>query len=115
MTDSQTTFLETCLTHGTPTKDGYCEACHDYARAPDKTLTTEIKLPELTGDEKLPYVVELEKDGCSKCGHYKQWCIVDRKGNMIGGQTWGDEEEAIAISELLCDAFDAGVDHAKAN
>jgi hypothetical protein len=53
------------------------------------------------------YVVEVENEGCVHCGHGKQWIVVDPDG-IGGGTTYGDEEDAIEIAEMLTDAFEAG-------
>ena len=52
------------------------------------------------------YQVEVEKNGCERCGEGKMWVIV---ANGIAGCTsYGNEDEAVELCDELNDAFDEG-------
>ena len=58
-----------------------------------------------------PYRVEVERGGCKHCGHDKQWGVVvaeDGEDVMVGGQTFGDHEEAEWFAGNLNEAFRQG-------
>jgi hypothetical protein len=54
-----------------------------------------------------PYFIEVDNNGCSKCSHGRNWCVVGPDG-AAGGTSYGDEEDAAAIAEILNDAFSRG-------
>ena len=54
-----------------------------------------------------PYTIEIESDGCEKCGHGKQWAIMRPDGVCLG-QTWENPEEAQQIADWMNEAFVAG-------
>ena len=62
---------------------------------------------------KPPYTVEVEREGCTYCGEGKQWEVYDDDEVGIGGSTFGTQEEAEHLAELLNDAFERGCQSAK--
>lgn len=58
--------------------------------------------------KRMPYVVEVEREGCEQCGAGKQWEVYDREDVGVGGMTFGIKEEAEHVAEMLNDAFASG-------
>lgn len=56
-----------------------------------------------------PYIVEVEKNGCEKCGAAKQWRIVFLPEDISLSTMYGDYEEAADLAEELNDAYAKGV------
>ncbi len=54
-----------------------------------------------------PYFVEVDKNGCSACGHERSWTVVG-PGDIAEGQSWLDEEEAARLCERMNAAYYAG-------
>jgi hypothetical protein len=50
-------------------------------------------------DEKKPYVLEIDNEGCTKCGEGRTWTIVDLDGFSIG-QSWGGCEAEVDAEEM---------------
>ena len=59
-------------------------------------------------DPEPAYHIEVDINGCDKCGSGRCWLIIGPDG-YGGGQSYGEEEEADHICEMLNDAFDRGV------
>lgn len=58
-----------------------------------------------------PYKVECDDNGCEKCACGRTWTIVDTDGN--GGSTsYGNQEEAEYIAEMLNVAYEKGAESA---
>ena len=57
--------------------------------------------------EKQPYFVEVNNNGCSKCGHDRTWDVIDPDGFALD-RSWEDEEEADWIAEILNEAYKMG-------
>lgn len=57
---------------------------------------------------KAPYYVEVDKEGCEKCGHDTLWSIVYRPDDCAGSASYGSKDEADDLCSLLNDAFDKG-------
>jgi hypothetical protein len=64
----------------------------------------------LTNDQQDFYRVVAEPGGCEHCGHEKLWTIVhDENGEEVGeGSSWGDQEHAQDICDLMNMAYDRG-------
>lgn len=58
------------------------------------------------------YTVEVENNGCERCGHGKLWVVVDPDG-IAGGTSYSNEEEAADIAGMLNDALKRGQRRAK--
>ena len=52
-----------------------------------------------------PYFLEVDDNGCCKCGAGRTWTIV-RPDGVAMGRSWSDDEEASYICELLNDAYE---------
>lgn len=52
------------------------------------------------------YQVEVEKNGCERCGEGKLWVIV--VNDVAGGTSYENEDEARELCEKLNYAFEAG-------
>ena len=57
---------------------------------------------------KEPYRVKVAKDGCSECGHDRQYDIVYTPNDTAQSQTWGDREDAEDIAYMLNGAYARG-------
>lgn len=57
--------------------------------------------------EENPYFVEVDDNGCSKCGAGRNWVVVDPEG-IRGSTSYGLEEDAQDLAEDLNRAFNAG-------
>jgi hypothetical protein len=55
-----------------------------------------------------PYIVEMQNEGCSQCGHDAQYAVVYVPEQIGQSQTWGDREEAEHIVDMLNEAFERG-------
>ena len=62
---------------------------------------------ECVAKEELPYFVELDTLGCSKCGAGKMWRVVGPDG-VSYSVTYADEEDADSLCDMLNDAYSAG-------
>lgn len=48
------------------------------------------------------YEIEVEREGCRRCGVGEQWMVIDRSRDCgIGGTTFSEREEAEHLAELL--------------
>ena len=56
---------------------------------------------------RLPYFIEVDVNGCEHCSGGRMWTVVG-PGDIGIGQSWGDEEHAQDIADLMNMAFDAG-------
>lgn len=56
---------------------------------------------------KEPYFVEVNNDGCSRCGHDRTWTVVGPDGVALG-QSWVDEDDAQDVADWLNEAYEAG-------
>ena len=54
------------------------------------------------------YRVEIEREGCKKCGEGTQWEVYDSQDMGIGGLTFGLREDAEHLRDLLNDAYALG-------
>lgn len=54
-----------------------------------------------------PFVVEVDKSGCERCGHGAQWTVVG-PGDVAIGQSFEDQELAEEIAEYMNQGFRAG-------
>jgi hypothetical protein len=54
-----------------------------------------------------PFFVEVDVNGCERCGHGKQWTVVGPDGVQIG-QSFEDEELASEIAEYMNQGYRAG-------
>lgn len=54
------------------------------------------------------YQVEVEKNGCERCGCGKLWVIVNPEG-IAGGTSYSCEDQAIELCDALNRAYEAGV------
>jgi len=54
--------------------------------------------------EENPYFVEVDDNGCSKCGAGRNWVVVDPDGTR-GGTSYGLQEDADDLAEDLNRAF----------
>ncbi len=54
------------------------------------------------------YRVEVETDGCEKCGYGRLWAVVGPDGDALG-RSFEDEEGAADLAEKLNAAYSAGV------
>lgn len=52
------------------------------------------------------YQVEVEKNGCERCGKGKMWVIV--ANGIAGGTSYANEDEAVELCDQLNDAFELG-------
>lgn len=64
-------------------------------------------MPSNSGNEEEPYFVEIDNNGCSKCGAGRTWVVVDPDG-YAGGTSYGLEEDAQDLAENLNIAFHRG-------
>ena len=55
-----------------------------------------------------PYRVEVEREGCERCGDGRQWEVYDHEDVGQGGITFGTREEAEHLAEMLNDAYQHG-------
>jgi hypothetical protein len=78
-------IVETALAH-----DLVCTCRHDSGASSACALHQPVK------DE--PFFVEVDVNGCDRCGHGKQWTVVGPDGVQIG-QSFEDEELA---EEIAC-------------
>ena len=58
-------------------------------------------------EEKEPYFVEVDNNGCTKCGVGRTWVVVGPDG-CAGGTSYGLEEDAADLAEDLNIAFFRG-------
>jgi hypothetical protein len=56
-----------------------------------------------TGED-LPYFVEVDKNGCSKCGHGREYTIIGPEDCALS-VSWEDKEESARICEWLNEAY----------
>jgi hypothetical protein len=70
----------------------------------------EIKSPNLRKEcgESEPYFVEVDENGCPKCGSGRLWVVVDPDG-VRGSTSYGLEEDADDLAEDLNIAFGKGL------
>jgi hypothetical protein len=54
-----------------------------------------------------PYKVIVDDDGCRECQSERTWCILDPY-EVASSTSYGDEEEAEHICELLNTAYQQG-------
>ena len=54
-----------------------------------------------------PFVVEVEKEGCERCGHGAQWTVVG-PGEIAISQSFDDKELAEEIAEYMNQGYRAG-------
>lgn len=54
-----------------------------------------------------PYFVEVDQNGCEKCGSGRTWSVVGPDGSALG-ISYGYEEDADEMAEALNESFDAG-------
>jgi hypothetical protein len=54
-----------------------------------------------------PYFIEVDKGGCSECGHGRFWRVVCPDDSMINA-TYENEEDAAKMAEMLNEAYAAG-------
>lgn len=50
-----------------------------------------------------PYTVEVEQNGCERCGSGREWVVVGPDGIALG-QTWSDKNEADELAERMNEA-----------
>lgn len=71
-----------------------------------KRTGKQIKSMNSTNKLDEPYFIEVDNNGCT-CGSGRTWTIIDPDG-VATGQSWGDEDEAAYICELINDAYHRG-------
>lgn len=54
-----------------------------------------------------PYFVEVDNNGCPKCGHERTYTIIQPGGDAIG-KSFSDEDDASELAELLNEAYYRG-------
>jgi hypothetical protein len=54
-----------------------------------------------------PYFVEVDQNGCERCGHGKTWTVVGPDG-VAHSQSFDDVEDAESLADALNGAFFAG-------
>lgn len=59
-----------------------------------------------------PFFVEVDQNGCSKCGHGRTWTVVDSDGTGMS-ISYEDEGEADNLADMLNDAYHLGEEHGK--
>jgi len=65
-------------------------------------------------ETKEPYRVEVEREGCERCGIGRQWAIVGPTDEEQATDcTYGDPEEAEHITAALNNAFEIGRERAE--
>lgn len=79
---------------------------------PDALLSEPLKIEDSDnipcgGTEEEPYFVEVDNNGCSKCGAGRTWVVVNPDG-YAGGTSYGLEEDAQDLAEDLNIAFNRG-------
>lgn len=91
------------MTQPPPQRRPNCEA---RTTAPSAGGTNRIRsTPETPFDE--PYFVEVDNNGCEKCGAGKTWTVVGPDG-VAQGQSFENVEDAEALADALNGAFFAG-------
>lgn len=56
-----------------------------------------------------PYFVEVDRNGCPKCGAGRMWTVIGPDGAAIG-ESWSAEEPAQDMADEKNDAYDAGME-----
>lgn len=70
---------------------------------------TRRKAIEAAVEPDQPYFIEVDTNGCDKCGHDRTWCIVGPDPDeQATSASYGDEDEAQHICDALNDAYYRG-------
>ncbi len=59
-------------------------------------------------DREPAYHIEVEQNGCSKCGSGRMWIVIGPDG-YGGSETFTDADDAADLCEQLNGAYDAGL------
>ena len=81
-----------------------CEICHVRPLKIEESDNVPCNASE---DGMEPYFVEVDNNGYSKCSAGRTWVVIDPNG-IAGGISYGLEEEAIEIADMLNEAYAHG-------